>query len=96
MHDLPRVVSTPDTLHGAYRIDGTRVPVSVLVGSVADGMDEAEVQAAYPSLPQGSVRVALVFAARLLDVADQWVPREVAQVGPEPQPAAGGGVPSRR
>lgn len=47
MEIAPRVSVTSDVVHGAPVIAGTRVPVSVVIGSLAGGMTKEEVKAEY-------------------------------------------------
>jgi uncharacterized protein (DUF433 family) len=42
-----RVVIAPDLHHGDPCIKGTRIPVAMIVGSLADGMTPEEIRAAY-------------------------------------------------
>jgi uncharacterized protein (DUF433 family) len=49
----------PEIHHGEACIKGTRVPVSMIVGSVADGMSFDEIVDAYPQLKKESVQAAL-------------------------------------
>ena len=65
-----RIVVDPAIHHGDPCIKGTRVPVSVIVGSIADGDTVAEVLAAYSSLTEEDVRAALRFAADAVSRAD--------------------------
>ena len=44
-------------------IRGSRIPVSIVIGMVADGMTTDEILKAYPDLEPGDVREALQFAA---------------------------------
>jgi uncharacterized protein (DUF433 family) len=60
-----RIVITPDLHHGDPCIKGTRVPVAMIVGSLADGMAPAEIQAAYPQLSDEDIRAALAYVADL-------------------------------
>lgn len=53
----------PEIHHGEPCIKGTRIPVSMIVGSVADGMSIDEIVAEYPQLKTDSVRAALAYAA---------------------------------
>ena len=55
-----------DIHHGEPCIKGTRVPVSVIVGSVADGMSAEEIVKEYPQLKRESVQAALAYAADAL------------------------------
>jgi uncharacterized protein (DUF433 family) len=61
-----RVVITPDVHHGDPCIKGTRIPVSVIVGSLADGMTPAEVLDEYPQLTSEDIQAALGYAADAL------------------------------
>ena len=65
-----RIFVDPGINLGDPCIRGTRVPVSVIVGSIADGDTIAEVLAAYPSLTEDDVRAALRFAADAVNRAD--------------------------
>jgi uncharacterized protein (DUF433 family) len=56
----------PDIHHGEPCIKGTRVPISVIVGSLADGMTSEEIQEAYPQLTSDAIRAALAYAAEIL------------------------------
>ena len=60
-----RIVIVPDLHHGEPCIRGTRIPVAVIVGSLADGMAPAGIQAAYPQLSDQDIRAALSYAADL-------------------------------
>jgi uncharacterized protein (DUF433 family) len=60
------VTSDPKIHHGEPCIKGTRVPVAILVGSVADGMTIEEVVKEYPQITSEAVRAALAYAADVL------------------------------
>jgi len=62
----PRIVVDPAIHHGDPCIKGTRIPVAVIVGSVADGMTVEEVCATYPQLVPDDVRAALAYSAEVL------------------------------
>ena len=53
----------PEIHHGEPCIIGTRVPVSLIVGSIADGMTFDEILANYPQLNKDSIKAALAYAA---------------------------------
>jgi uncharacterized protein (DUF433 family) len=55
----------PGVLHGQMRIQGTRIPVTVILDSLAAGMGEGEIVAEYLTLPAGAVQAALAYAALL-------------------------------
>ena len=61
-----RVVIDPDIHHGDPCIKGTRIPVSMIVGSLADGMSMAEIQENYPQLGMQDIYAALAYAAEVV------------------------------
>ena len=65
-----RIVIDPAIHHGVPCIKGTRVPVSVLVGSIANGDSISDLLAAYPHLTEADIHAALKFAAEAVNHAD--------------------------
>lgn len=63
-----RIVIDPAICHGKPVVRGTRVPVTVIVGSLAGGMTFEEVQREY-ALTIDDVRAALAFVADLASQA---------------------------
>ena len=61
-----RVVVDADIHHGEACIRGTRIPVAVIVGSLADGMSFEEILEEYPQLTLDDIRAALAYAAEAL------------------------------
>lgn len=61
-----RIVIDPTIHHGVPCIKGTRVPVSVLVGSIADGDSVNDLLTAYPHLSTEDIHAALKFAAEAI------------------------------
>lgn len=61
-----RIVISPDLHHGEPCIKGTRIPISIIVGSLADGMMADEIVKAYPQLTVEDVSAALSYAADLV------------------------------
>ena len=57
------VTSDPAVMHGQACIKGTRIPVSLVLGALADGMTVEEVVAEYPSLTPDAVSAALAYGA---------------------------------
>jgi uncharacterized protein (DUF433 family) len=49
--------------HGEPCIKGTRIPVSLIVGSIADGDRPEDLLSAYPTLTLEDVKAALYYAA---------------------------------
>jgi len=58
-----RIHISPDIHHGDPCIKGTRVPVAMIIGSLADGMSATEIREAYPQLALDDVYAALAYAA---------------------------------
>lgn len=50
------IVSDPEHLGGSPRVRGTRIPVALILESLAANMSIAEIVDAYPSLTEESVR----------------------------------------
>jgi uncharacterized protein (DUF433 family) len=61
-----RIVADPEIHHGDPCIKGTRVPVAMIVGSLADGMTFAEIRDAYPQLTDEDIYATLAYAAEVL------------------------------
>lgn len=59
------ITTDPAIHHGQAVIDGTRIPVSVVLENLAAGVAEDELLREYPSLTQEGIRAALTYAARL-------------------------------
>src|SRR5260221_14415349 len=65
-----RIVIDPAIHHGEPCIKGTRVPLSVIVGSVADGDTPEQIIDAWPQLTGDDIKAALKFAAEAVNNAD--------------------------
>lgn len=65
-HWQDHIVIEKDLHHGDPCIKGTRVPVRILIGSLADGMPPSEILSAYPQLSEADLLAALAYAAELL------------------------------
>ena len=61
-----QIVIDPKICHGKPVIRGTRMPVSLIVGSLAGGMGFEEVEREY-TLTRTQIRAALKFASELVD-----------------------------
>jgi uncharacterized protein (DUF433 family) len=61
-----RIVIEPDLHHGDPCIKGTRVPVGMVVGSLADGMNFEDIRKAYPQLVDEDIYAALAYAAEVM------------------------------
>lgn len=63
---LTRITVSPNQMGGAPCIRSLRIPVSTVVGMIADGMSHDEILRAYPDLAEEDIREALAFAAEAL------------------------------
>jgi uncharacterized protein (DUF433 family) len=63
---LDRVVVDPEIHHGDPCIKGTRIPVSIIIGSLGDGLTPQEILREYPQLGDEDIRAALQYAAEVL------------------------------
>lgn len=52
---------TPDLHHGDPCIRGTRIPVAIIVGSLADDMTVEDIIEAYPQLEPAAIQAALAY-----------------------------------
>ncbi len=59
------IESTPDVLRGKPRFKGTRIPVSLILGYLAEGATHAEILAEFPDLRELHIAAALDFARDL-------------------------------
>ncbi|MBA7542633.1 hypothetical protein ES705_34957 [subsurface metagenome] len=58
-----RITAEPEKMGGVACIRGFRIPVSTIIGLIADGMSTQEILAAYPDLDAEDIIQALRFAA---------------------------------
>ena len=68
MKNFDKYISVdPEIMHGKPCIKGTRIPVSLVVSMLGDGMSESEVLRQYPSLSKSSVLAALKYASMMCE-----------------------------
>jgi uncharacterized protein (DUF433 family) len=60
------VTIDPDLHHGDPCITGTRIPVAIIIGSLADGMKDVEILKAYPQLKLEDIHAALASADEVM------------------------------
>lgn len=60
---MTRIVSNPELRSGEPCIKGTRIPVSVIVASVAQGFTRQDIIAQYPQLKDEDITAALLYAS---------------------------------
>jgi uncharacterized protein (DUF433 family) len=61
------IVSTPDVLSGKPRIDGTRIPVALILGYLAAGSTHDEIIEEFPDLKREDIAACLDYARDLAD-----------------------------
>jgi len=59
------IVSTPDVLRGKPRINGTRIPVSLILGYLAEGKTTEETIREFPDLKKEQIAACLDYARDL-------------------------------
>ncbi len=60
---LARIFSHPELRGGEPCIKGTRIPVSMIVASMAEGMFRREILDEYPQLQDEDITAALLYAS---------------------------------
>lgn len=65
MDPLDLISVDPAVCHGQACIRGTRIPVSVVLDALAEGMTEAEILVGYPTLTVEGIRAAAAYGAAL-------------------------------
>lgn len=61
------IVSTPDVLSGKPRVEGTRIPVALILGYLAAGKTAEEVIAEFPDLTREDISACLDYARDLAE-----------------------------
>jgi uncharacterized protein (DUF433 family) len=64
---LERITVDPDVLVGKPVIKGTRIPVYLIVGLVANGLTTKEILKEYPRLKEEDIKAALLYASKLVE-----------------------------
>jgi uncharacterized protein (DUF433 family) len=59
------IVINPEICHGQACFKGTRIPVSVVLDNLAQGLSEEEILKSYPSLSKDAMKAAIAYAADL-------------------------------
>ena len=62
---LKRVVIKPDVCDGEPCIEGTRINITVILDSLAEGLSPKEITRHFPPLTEQDVRAAVAYAAEL-------------------------------
>jgi uncharacterized protein (DUF433 family) len=61
------IISTPDVLRGKPRIKGTRIPVSLILGYMAEGNTIEEIIDEFPDLNKDHISACLDYARDLAE-----------------------------
>jgi len=61
------IMSTPDVLRGKPRIKGTRIPVSLILGYLAEGKAVEEIIREFPDLTRENISACLDYARDLAE-----------------------------
>jgi uncharacterized protein (DUF433 family) len=61
------IVSTPDVIHGKPRIQGTRIPVSLILGYYAAGSTAKQILDEFPDLKEEHIAACLDYARDLAE-----------------------------
>lgn len=60
---IKRISVDTEICHGEARIAGTRIPVSVILDNLADGLSREDILKSYPSLAPADIDAAIAYAA---------------------------------
>ena len=63
--EMQLIAVDPEVLHGQAHIRGTPIPVSLVLGCLAEGLTEEEILEDYPTLTVDGVRAAAAYGAAL-------------------------------
>lgn len=61
------IVSTPDVLRGKPRLEGTRIPVALVLGYLASGVERSDVLAEFSDLRGEHISACLEYARELAE-----------------------------
>lgn len=61
------IVSTPDVLSGKPRINGTRIPVALILGYLAEGNTPEQITHEFPDLKWNQIAACLDYARELVE-----------------------------
>ena len=61
------IESTPDVIRGKPRIKGTRIPVSLVLGYLAEGYSPKQIIAEFPDLDKKHIAACLDYARELAE-----------------------------
>jgi uncharacterized protein (DUF433 family) len=62
---MKRIITDTQICHGKAHVEGTRIPVHIILDLLADGETFKNILQAYPQLTEKDVQICLKYAARL-------------------------------
>jgi len=65
VHWAERIVVDPEIHHGGPCIRGTRIPVAVVLGSLAEGLTPEAILHEYPALTAEDIQACVAYAAEV-------------------------------
>ena len=72
---LKRIQINPKICHGKAHIKGTRIPVSIILDNLADGLSEEEIIQSYPPLVTDDIKASIAYASEI--VREKIIPTEI-------------------
>lgn len=85
LHWQDHITVDPEVHHGDPCIKGTRIPVSMIMSSLADSMSAAEICTYYPQLTAADVQAVLAYAARSVTPVSRMNPLPLRIYNKEPK-----------
>lgn len=70
----PHLSTDPNIMGGALCVKGTRIPVTVVLDNLAEGLSMDEMLAEYPTLNAETVQACVAFAAEMVHRTRGLVP----------------------
>ncbi|MGO8806899.1 MAG: DUF433 domain-containing protein [Candidatus Bathyarchaeia archaeon] len=70
---MDRIMIDPEVLSGKPVIEGTRIPVYLVIELLASGMTEKEILSQYPTLKKEDIKAALTYASKCLETEETIV-----------------------
>jgi uncharacterized protein (DUF433 family) len=71
---VKRIVVDPQVHHGTPCVRGTRIPVAVVLGSLAEGLTPEAILQEYPSLTYEDIQACLAYAAEVIHSGELLAP----------------------
>jgi uncharacterized protein (DUF433 family) len=79
---VDRIIQNPNTLAGKPIVKGTRIPVELVLGHLAQNPDLSDLFAAYPHLTVEDVQACLAYAQAAVEAEGKRAVRKAARASP--------------